>query len=271
MAVLEKLHAPPIWEVVCGVCFEPIPELDPFLFGLYWKSIQDRFPNREIKPAVSDQLLIPAPPADHLVILERGVVERKLRGMFVSTDEAFVHQVQHDRFYVNWRKTNPDAKYPRFSDHDGVPGLSAEVQSRFREFVSFILKETARAVTPFRIELTKIDLLFQGTHWQDPQDLGQMMPALAPFLAEQVGRPVLSVHFEERIAGGVVMTTVDALEPTTPGPPLLKLETRVQETVGSQAQLQERFLEANEKANSVFGRLIPREQRERRFSGKAEP
>jgi uncharacterized protein (TIGR04255 family) len=253
MGTLEKLDAPPIWEVVCGVLFEPIPELDPFMVGLYWKSVQGRFPVREVKPAVGEQTLVAGLP--------------KLRGLFVSSDQAFVHQVQQDRFYVNWRKTNPRAVYPRFSEHDDKPGLSGEVEQRFDEFAEFVQRDIGRTLQLGRVELAKIDLLHRGVHWADIQDLAKMIPAISPLLAGQRGgRPVIALRFEDSRDDGVVTTMLESLEPTQPGEPVVKLETRVVLSVAGRAQLRERFQTANDTANDVFARLIPKEQRQQRFS-----
>lgn len=257
MATLEQLRDPPIWEVVCGFFFDPIPELDPFVFGAFWKALRPEFPTRELRPAVSDLgiVLAPVPP---------------LRGMLYSTDQAYALQVQQDRFYVNWRRVRLDHEYPRFSDHAGAKGLGSIAQERFAQFQDFLRDEIGRQVLPRRVELAKIDLFGESKHWHGFDDLGVMLPLLRPFVAfAKGGSPSFAVRFDQPRVGGSLSVALGTAAAPTLFPsevPAVRLEARVAldaegPTVGS------RLAEANVELNNVFSGLIPADERKRRFQG----
>jgi len=55
-----KLAAPPIVEVVCGVFFAPIPELDPVILGKFWHDLRGDYPLHAIQPPVMDGFMLGA-------------------------------------------------------------------------------------------------------------------------------------------------------------------------------------------------------------------
>jgi hypothetical protein len=103
MNARKKLASPPIEEVVCGLCFPSIPELDPIAVGRFSHDIRDEYRQHAVQPPVTDQ-------AGFTFALGAG----PLRSWLISENDEWVIQLQHDRFYLNWRQRGGD--YPRFSD-----------------------------------------------------------------------------------------------------------------------------------------------------------
>lgn len=256
--VLEPLANPPIVEVVCGVYFEEIPELDLLMLGKFWSEVATEYPNRSVLPAVRDDgfVLASVPP---------------LRGLMFSADKAFLLQVQTDRFYFNWRRETFDAEYPRFSDRSGKPGVGVRAFRAFERFSAFCRQTIGREPKPVGIELAKVDVVVKGRHWSDFADLCSLLPWLATFHGfSQSATPEFSVRFSERRGTGklAVAMTLGA-HPTPAGAanaPAVKLESKLTRSIGSDA-IVEAFASANSELNQVFATLVPDPERTKRFDG----
>ncbi|MEZ4442922.1 MAG: hypothetical protein R3B72_27755 [Polyangiaceae bacterium] len=74
---------------MCGVHFDAL-ELDGMVLGVYWDRRRDEFPTRHLQPAFSEGpgFVLGSPP---------------LRAVLVGSDKVHVLQLQHDRFFMNWR------------------------------------------------------------------------------------------------------------------------------------------------------------------------
>ncbi len=103
----------PLTEVICGITFDA-PDFASVHFGLYWQSIQARYPSlpKDTQP-IGEIPLLAIPP--------------KLRRVwFESIDQAKVVQLQADKFLYNWRKVDQSVEYPHFQDV--YQGFAAEWQ-----------------------------------------------------------------------------------------------------------------------------------------------
>jgi hypothetical protein len=76
---VQEIHLPlpPIIEVVCGVVFEPISDLDPLALGIYWDQRSDEYPNRSLQMAIGE------PFSDVINLLP-------VRAFLVGRDDQFV-------------------------------------------------------------------------------------------------------------------------------------------------------------------------------------
>ncbi len=259
---LPRLDAPPITEVVCGVFFTPMPELDPVLLGGYWASIRDEFPRRELKAP----LMQAAPDAwEFSLTQDIGPV----RTWFISRDDVFIIQVQQDRFYLNWRMRG--AGYPRFSASDGEPGLLSRFLGHFTRFSDFCAAAVGAAPSIVGLELAKIDQFKQDQHFRDPADLAAMAPMLAPVLAETTSLPSLLMRVSTPLPDGSLDIAWDSV--STPGAQpqrALKLECRraLKKAVSS-AELRQRFEACNLDVNERFRTIVPDAQHHRFKKGAA--
>lgn len=267
---LEKLDKPPIIEVVAGIVFDPM-ELDPLLAGHFWHERRDEFPRREVR-----QMVVDAPAG----IGGPGFIELSLQGpigplraMLFSADRTTVVQMQHDRFYVNWKRADADTVegaragyYPRFSDVSG-PGLVTRVLAEFEGFCAFCERELGRRPTVRQLELAKVDLLIEGVDWNGLTDMATLLPWLHTFVAfANSPDPSFAVRFDEpRADGNLSVSIARAVMRSADGPRrVVKLETRVRKALGS-GDMRGEFLAANADLNNVFAQLIPAEERRARF------
>src|SRR5262249_23641541 len=134
--------------------------------------------------------------------------------------DEWIIQVQPDRFYVNWRRRT--GAYPRFSDHDGKEGVLTRSLREFKAFATYCKAELQADVIAGGVDLAKVDLIVEGKHGRDFQDLGAIMPLMAdigrfmrssaPEVAFKLSEPAqeggflqtsLSLATESTLAGGV--------------------------------------------------------------------
>jgi uncharacterized protein (TIGR04255 family) len=159
----KKLASPPIEEVVCGLFFPSIPELDPIAVGRFSHDIRDEYRQHAVQPPVTDQ-------AGFTFALGAG----PLRSWLISENDEWVIQLQHDRFYLNWRQRGGD--YPRFSDEGEKKGVMSRALAEFARFEDFCVREFGAKPAVRRVEVAKVDLLVQGKHWQDFTQLASLVP-----------------------------------------------------------------------------------------------
>ncbi len=95
----------------------------------------------------------------------------------LSDDDSLVVQVQHDRFYLNWRARA--GEYPRFGTHGGKPGLAAKFVEELGHFREFLQRRIGAVLSPVRLEVAKVDILKQPRDWSDLDDLAALLPLVA--------------------------------------------------------------------------------------------
>lgn len=238
---LPALQSPPIVEVVCGVVFDPVPDLGPLVLGLYSNERRKDFPQQALHPAITDDatfMLGGVPP---------------LRVFLTSIDEQFFLQLQHDRFFINWRTVG--TIYPRFSGHGG---LLEKMEEEFERFCLFLERSGRPRPEPRRIELTKIDVLHRDTHWADGAELAAMLPitaALTP--ADTCLEREVNLRFVDHEALGDVFVHVATHVSPMRKPVAVRIETRRVAKVEG-VDLAEGFRRSNDALNEVFFKLMPR-------------
>lgn len=247
LALHPKLHHPPIDEVVCGFVFEALPDLTAMDFGVYAETRRDEYPSRALHPAISDtiSLLHVGPPP--------------VRAWLISASDEIVLQLQNDRFYTNWRARG--GEYPRFKDRGdtrGVKRIALEEFARFAEFCCARAKVEKLNVS--RVELTKIDKLVRGKHWDSYADLGDVLNVVKVFDDIKSSDPKhLNLTLKEA-DDTTTLTTVIAVDEST-----AKIESTMRvNAVGDPEKL---FDQANERINRVFFGLVSPEGL-KRFAGE---
>jgi uncharacterized protein (TIGR04255 family) len=243
-----KLDAPPIIEVMCGFFFAPIPTLDPVVVGGWWSQIKADYPKHAIHPAVID--------APGVVVMQGA---GPLRSWLISEDDAWVMQVQPDRFYVNWRLRR-EQEYPRFSGSAGVRQRAMRELSRLRAYCS---AELGASIVPIAVELAKVDLIVEGPHWDSPEALGSVLPVIADIRRVARAPDVeLGLNFiEPRPDGRIQVSLSLATETLFDGAcaRAVKIDTRGMRTLPSAAGddvVEAAFAALNDDLNDVFFGLI---------------
>lgn len=233
---------PPITEVVCGWVYDALA-LDPLLLGIYWDQRKDEFPKRQLQPAVFDG------PA---IVFGHGAS----RAMLDSADSSVLLQIQHDRFFMNWRGSGE--RYPRFTGGNGREGLLPRALSEFDRFGAFCEARLAARPHVRRLELTKVDRLRRGVDWSDLEDLGRLVPVTATFGPVHAhGRREIALRFVERRGPETVLISLQSLFDDPSGEmTAVQIETRVMREVEDGDDTSEVFRSLNQEANRVFFELV---------------
>lgn len=159
-----SLTRPPIDEVICGIVFEPIAAIDTLELGAYRDERKQVYPRKQLMPPLIE-------PGNVLL----GPVPGRL--WLLSEDDTLVVQVQHDRFYLNWRARA--GEYPRFGTHGGKPGLAAKFVEELGHFREFLQRRIGAVLSPVRLEVAKVDILKQPRDWSDLDDLAALLPLVS--------------------------------------------------------------------------------------------
>lgn len=251
--MFPALEGPPIQEVVCGIVFESMPDLDALVLGIYWDRVRSRFPKHSLQPALADESQIG---------FEFGAM-LSTRAFLSSADDQYFLQLQHDRFFLNWRATG--SVYPRFSERRGSGGLLKRAMEEFGEFSAFVEKQTSHALQPKRVELAKVDLFQRGKHWQSAAELAVMLPVTAAFGSANTSGPEINLRAVDRAeATMTIVSVVTAMRENQTV--AVKLETRCVSPI--QGGLLETFESANARLNKIFFAMVPDAQA--RFGKKRE-
>ena len=256
MPPLGKLEEPPIFEVVCGVLFKPLSELDPVVLGAFWQSRRTEYPRREFKVPI-------APQVPEGLLVQLGPDVGPLRTWLISKDDVFIIQVQQDRFYLNWRARRDD--YPRFNDWDGKKGLLARFVFELTLFVQFVSRELGVKVELQGFELAKVDRFVQGKHWTTAADLAGLLPMLRPALeiVSLEGEPEVAVRLTTPLKDGSMDISIEALARVgQPQARAFKLECRRSVRIPLAVDdLPAAMKLSNAELNDLFVRLVPEQVR----------
>ena len=238
---LGHLSRPPILEVVCGVLFEALPDLDPVRVGLFWAEHRERYAKHELHPPIRDG-------AGFELLQGIGPV----RSWLLSPGEEYVLQLQPDRLYFNWRRRG-DA-YPRFNTYGDNPGVLDRMLAEL-DRVSAFVKAQGVALVPHTIELAKIDhIAFNGF-----DEMVALVPAFKGL--QDLSRsafPELSVVLKETVEGAVVRTALSTfVSPELV--PALKCDIFAREPLAPGRNVRDAMRRINDVLNGSFERLVSEE------------
>ena len=165
-----KFENPPINEIVCDILFDSIKGLRTGHFGILWEKLKPDFPETE------DHILLAPVPEDletpHKILLPRV--------WFVHKNDNEVIQVQQNRFIHNWRKRQPDDKYP------GYEKVIANFERYLSRFQQLLAEENLGNIVPRKYELTYMDLIPKGQGWENFDDLKKIFPDLLPLTKQNI-------------------------------------------------------------------------------------
>jgi hypothetical protein len=233
-----SLVPPPIDEVVVTFRFAEEKDIDPVLMGAYLNVHPSDWGGHEIR----DPILDTEEP-------DGGFSLTKLRTWFISKDEATVLQVQSDRVAINWRRRN-EAPYPGFTKHVLPTALA-----RFRHFDDFINNVLGHRLKVYVVELVKIDLVVEGLHYANDQELASVLPVLAPTLSRIGLNAQIGMRWAEPYPDGSIFVTLSPVKMRKPPESrAIRIESRLL-TKRSEAPFEEQFAVASEALNAVFGKI----------------
>lgn len=235
------LRKPPVVEVICGVQFKPL-DIDGMVLGIYWDRRREEFPSRQLQPAISEGVgfVLGSPPQ---------------RAILVGLDKVHVLQLQNDRFFMNWRAVG--RSYPRFSSHEGRPGLMAQAIVEFRQFADFAEERCGRRPAAIKVELAKIDMIPRGQYWADQNDLATVMNITGTFGAPGKNNTrEFAIRFVENDPPTELVVAVASVsERTGEQYNAIRVETRAVTPVVD-GNLESAYRIANSAVNHAFFRLF---------------
>lgn len=157
--VAIKFTNPPIIEVLLGINLEDIG-LSSVHFGLYWQTIQARFPLQVDRPVIS------------LGEDEDFQIPRLPRAVFISSDNKEIIQLQNNFFCFSLRHSN-EYKYPHFEE---IFTSFFEEWNHFQEWCKG--QQIELSLKPRSYELTYVNLLDKDVGWNSAADNHQIFTFL---------------------------------------------------------------------------------------------
>jgi len=136
--------------------------------------------------------------------------------------------------------------------------------SEFAQFQEFCGRQHGKVPNAVSVEVAKIDLLTQGKHWADVDDLATLMPILGPaHAAMETPGPNVAFKWTENIGDVTLAVSVSAARlKADPTVPAFRMEFRA--TQPATDNLDEQLEQINSILNRAFFRVIP--SAERRFA-----
>ena len=168
-ALKKKLDfaRPPVDEVVLSVLFQPLDRLLAPHLGEIWQE----FKKDEFIQILEQPLVMPTmetfPGQNQGVQFHINVPELP-RIWFIHENDSEILQVQRDRFTFNWRKIDPDQRYPGFA------AIFERFTRFYNRFCLMIENLQIGLVAPLQYELTYIDQLMHGDGWNTLDEIGQI-------------------------------------------------------------------------------------------------
>ena len=162
---------PPIDEIVCGMRFDPIKQLQSGHLGILWQRFRSDFPRTE------DQNLLGPMSQEDLGSPDKPPLPRV---WFIHENENELIQVQRNRFLYNWRKRQPYDEYP------GYETVIEDFERYLSGFEKFLLEENLGNLVAREYELTYIDLIPKGQGWENPNDLAKVFPNMLSLTGQSV-------------------------------------------------------------------------------------
>jgi len=155
---LPSYKQSPVDEVVCGIRFEPLPQLKVPHIGLLWEKFRQEYP-------VTQHAIPIATDASLLVDETTGVPLPRI--WFISKADNELVQFQLDRFYYNWRHRGDD--YPRY------PSIVEKFEKAKRQLDAFTDELLLGTITIVECELTYINHIPKGQGWESIDDLPKVI------------------------------------------------------------------------------------------------
>jgi uncharacterized protein (TIGR04255 family) len=114
---LPEYDSPPVTETSVGIQFDGLSGYNSLAAADFWSEVRDDFPlveeRQPLEPAF--ETFGPSDGATDVPRIEMITDVIQPRFFFVSKDETQLIQLQRDRLFYNWRRTDAVETYPRYT------------------------------------------------------------------------------------------------------------------------------------------------------------
>jgi uncharacterized protein (TIGR04255 family) len=155
---LPSYKQPPVDEVVCGIRFEPLPQLKVPHIGLLWGKFRQEYPVTQHAPPIA---------TDTSLLVDETIGVPLPRMWFISKADNELVQFQLDRFYYNWRRRGDD--YPRY------PSVIEKFEKAKQQLDAFTDELQLGPIKTVECELSYINHIPKGEGWESIDDLPKVM------------------------------------------------------------------------------------------------
>jgi len=265
MAEPFKMKNPPIFEVVCGFIFNPIDLSNPFLL--------DAFVQQKQKEGYTSARIVPiAEEASAGINIQIGrpmINALPFRIWLENQTAGYLIQIQHDRYYLNWKKNNISSKYPSFSGGKDQEGIQQTAIKEFQNFSDFIQSTTSQSIQCQRVDLAKFDHFERKISPDGLAEFSKLIPMIQPLAAIQQGGASretnncnINIGFNEVDGNSRLSLSLTsgfiALPPANPTP-IYRLETIINTQVTDGTSLESLLIDNNVKLRNVFFEMLNHE------------
>ena len=156
--------------MVLSVQFERLESLRAPQLGYLWQAFRDRFPHTEEQPPLEPTF----EQFGSKVGVGAGVHFELLTSLpsprvwFLNVPGTELVQIQQDRFIRNWRKTEDNNQYPRYSF------LREQFTKDLDQFQSLVAQQGWGNIEPNQCEITYVNVIPAAEGWSVPGDLGRV-------------------------------------------------------------------------------------------------
>lgn len=165
---LPSFNSPPVVEVVMGVQFQPLEQLQSPYFGLFWETVRSEYSTCKENPPITPQLEdLGRPGAFKDMRLQVTQVPPLPRVFFEDASGQWLIQLQRDRFLHNWRSGPGDGAYPRY------PAVREKFFSQWSNFQRFVAENGLGGINVTQLEITYLNHVVP---WTDQSELGDLFP-----------------------------------------------------------------------------------------------
>lgn len=175
LAIIQKMGShlpsfgnPPVVEVVMGVQFQPLTQLQSPHFGLFWQTVRPEYSSCKDNPPIAPQLEdLDRPGAIKDSRLKLSQVPPLPRAFFEDDSDQWLIQLQRDRFLHNWRCGPKEVGYPRY------PAVREKFLSQWSNFQQFVADNELGDIDVTQLEITYLNHV---APWTGESKLGDLFP-----------------------------------------------------------------------------------------------
>jgi uncharacterized protein (TIGR04255 family) len=183
---LPSFDNPPLAEVVVGIQFERIPALTSARIGELWRQYAKEYPKTEDQaplPPIRERFETSGPQP---ILFQVQAGYQTPRVWLISEDSTRLLQIQPDRFIFNWRKSDDENKYPRFSV------VKDTFFKELKIFVKYLDTHKIGDLNVMYCEVSYINHIKPNELWKTHADVGVIFPTFA-----KLNRSTANIELEE--------------------------------------------------------------------------